>query len=66
MKIWEIVKKMCEDKYEEGQMFQNADMGDMVIDDMELVWINSKEPVSMISGDDSDWEELWYETVYRS
>lgn len=58
IKMWQIVKGMREGKYKNGDMFQNADMGDMIIHDDVLCYNDCMESVDIVLGDDSDWEEI--------
>ena len=56
--IGEIVTNMCNNKYKDGQIFQNEDVGDMTIFYDVLVWSDTLEPVEIILGDTLMWEEL--------
>lgn len=58
MKIYEIVIGMYDNKYENGDMFENADMGDILIHNDELLWADDLTPFSIMLGDDSDWEKV--------
>ena len=58
MKMWQIVKSMSENEFKEGQVFQNGDLGDLVIHDEELCYLDILEPISIVLGDDNDWEVL--------
>jgi hypothetical protein len=59
MELWEIAKNMGNNRYSVGTVFQNSDLGDMIISfEGELVWNDTCEPVSIMLGDDVLWEVL--------
>jgi len=57
MKLWEIVKGMSEGKYSNDTIFNNSDMGDIIIYKRELLWRDDRLPVIVMLNDASEWEE---------
>lgn len=61
MKMWQIVKGMSDGEFTEGQMFQNGDLGDLVIHNDELCYADILEPIAIVVGDDNDWQLITQE-----
>ena len=57
--IYEIVKGMMTEKYTNGDIFQNEDMGDIHILNNTLVWIDDDTPFDIVIGDESRWEKMY-------
>lgn len=55
MFIYEIVIGMMLEKYTDGCVFRNADMGDIYIKDGELLWCDNT-PFTIMVKDESRWE----------
>ena len=58
MYICEIVQGMMNNKYKNGDIFQNDDMGDIYIFQDELVWCDDNTPYTIVLGDDSRWKKV--------